>query len=69
MQGIGGLELTRRIVKMIRLKEIVSTLIIQCTAYGSEEDIRRVMQAGAHGFISKPVNYLKLLQSIKSGYK
>ena len=69
MPGIGGLELTRRIVKMIRSKEINNTLIIQCTAYSSEEDIKRVMQAGAHGFISKPVNYEKMLQSIKDALK
>ena len=61
MPGMNGLELQRRLAEMDR-----HLPIIFLSAHASEEEERRAMQAGAIGFLRKPVSKETLLHAIRA---
>jgi FixJ family two-component response regulator len=61
MPGMGGLELQRRLAETGRRIPIVFL-----SARASEEEERRAMQAGAAGFLRKPVSKEDLLNAIRA---
>jgi FixJ family two-component response regulator len=61
MPGIDGLELQRRLTETDRLIPIIFL-----SARASEEEERRVLQAGAAKFLRKPVSKEALLDAIRA---
>ncbi|CBV42694.2 UvrY/SirA/GacA family response regulator transcription factor [Halomonas elongata] len=61
MPGIGGLEATRKIT---RLTSDVRILVL--TAFIEEAFAQRLLEAGAHGFISKGSQHDEMVQAIRS---
>ncbi len=59
LPDITGLEVTREIKK--QRKDIV---IVAQTAYASEEDKRKCLEAGCHDYISKPIVYNKMFKTL-----
>lgn len=59
MPGIGGLEATRRIVRMDE-----SIRVIVVTAFADDPYPARVMQSGATGYITKGVNIDEMVRAI-----
>ena len=62
MPGMNGIEATRRINTHEHLKE--TTTVIMVTAHGREEVMRQAENAGARGFLIKPVNQSVLFNTI-----
>ena len=60
MPGMNGLELQRRLAEIGRLIPIIFL-----SARASEEEERRALQAGAAGFLRKPVSKETLLDAIR----
>jgi two-component system NarL family response regulator len=60
MPGLGGLETTR----LIR-KEFASARIIVLTTAEGDEDIHRVLEAGAQGYLLKDMVRKELLQTVR----
>ncbi len=65
MPGMDGLEATRLIRVRDELKDIP---IIALTALAMQGDKERCLQAGMNDYISKPINFKKLLEMIKHFY-
>ena len=63
MPVMDGYEATRRIRQTPDLKK---TIIIAVTASAFEEDRRRVLEAGADGYLSKPFKERQLMEAIQS---
>jgi two-component system NarL family response regulator len=63
MPGLGGLETTRRI-----LKEFHSARIIVLTTFEGDEDIHRVLEAGARAYLLKDTVRKELLHTIREVY-
>jgi FixJ family two-component response regulator len=61
MPGMNGLELQRRLAEIDRLIPIIFL-----SARASEEEERRALQAGAAGFLRKPVSKEALLHAIRA---
>jgi DNA-binding NarL/FixJ family response regulator len=61
MPGMGGLEATRRLRQMEGLRQVP---IIAVSASASRDDEQQCREAGADGFISKPISQELLLQAI-----
>jgi FixJ family two-component response regulator len=61
MPGMNGLELQRRLAEIGRLNPIVFV-----SARASEEEECQARQAGASGFLRKPVSKDALLHAIRS---
>ncbi|WP_163931238.1 UvrY/SirA/GacA family response regulator transcription factor [Paraferrimonas sp. SM1919] len=67
MPGIGGLEATRKIV---RINPDVKIIVL--TAYAEQPIPKRVMQAGAFGFLTKdsaPTDVLKAIRQVAAGQR
>ena len=64
MPIMGGLEATRRICK-----EFPRTRVLVLTQYDDREYVFPVIEAGAHGFISKAAASAELTTGIRSAYK
>lgn len=63
MPGMSGLEL----LKNIKHKHYEpSPVVMMITAYGDEENYNGAMQLGANDFVTKPVDFSKLKEKIKS---
>lgn len=62
MPGMDGVETTRRIRALPHLATIPAVIMV--TAYGRDEIKRQAEQAGANGFLVKPVNPSLLLDSV-----
>ena len=63
MPGMSGLELLGRIKKKIQTPPPVVMMI---TAYGDTENYKRAMELGADDFLTKPVDFTKLKEKIKT---
>ena len=63
MPGMSGLELLSQIKQKHRKPPPVVMMI---TAYGDEENYKKAMQLGADDFITKPVDFAVLKETIKS---
>ncbi len=61
MPGMNGLELQRRLAEACMMIPIVFL-----SARASEEEERRALQAGAAGFLRKPVSKEALLNAIRA---
>ena len=61
MPGMDGIETANLINKD---KEIKAPVIIMVTAFGKEDVARRAQEAGVRGFLTKPVSYSVLFDSI-----
>jgi CheY-like chemotaxis protein len=68
MPEMDGLICTSKIRSMINSGEIQPIVIVQCTAYSSENDRLASMRAGADGFTNKPLTYDGLYRAIKHKY-
>ncbi|WP_447895596.1 UvrY/SirA/GacA family response regulator transcription factor [Vreelandella sp. GE22] len=60
MPGIGGLEATRRICRTMKK---VRVLIL--TAYVEDSTLRRMLEAGASGFLSKGADATEMIEAIR----
>jgi CheY-like chemotaxis protein len=63
--GIDGIEVTARLSNYIREGKILPLLLIQCTASNDYEMYQKSIEAGAHAFITKPINYAVILEAIR----
>jgi CheY-like chemotaxis protein len=63
MPGMSGLELLDRIKQKMHTPPPVVMMI---TAYGDSENYKRAMELGADDFLTKPVDFIKLKEKIKS---
>jgi len=63
MPGMSGLELLDRIKQKIHTPPPVVMMI---TAYGDSENFKRAMELGADDFLTKPVDFIKLKEKIKT---
>jgi len=63
MPGMSGLELLDRIKQKIHTPPPVVMMI---TAYGDSENYKRAMELGADDFLTKPVDFIKLKEKIKT---
>jgi CheY-like chemotaxis protein len=63
MPGMSGLELLDRIKQKMQTPPPVVMMI---TAYGDSENYKRAMELGADDFLTKPVDFIKLKEKIKS---
>ena len=63
MPGMSGLELLERIKQKHHKPPPVVMMI---TAYGDEDNYKRAMELGADDFITKPVDFSILKETIKS---
>lgn len=63
MPGMSGLDLLDRIKKKIHTPPPVVMMI---TAYGDTENYNRAMELGADDFLTKPVDFTKLKEKIKT---
>jgi CheY-like chemotaxis protein len=63
MPGMSGLELLDRIKQKMHTPPPVMMMI---TAYGDSENYKRAMELGADDFLTKPVDFIKLKEKIKS---
>jgi len=61
LSGADGLAITRRIKAHPRTADI---LIVALTAYATESDRRKAMDAGCDGFITKPIRINRLVASL-----
>jgi CheY-like chemotaxis protein len=64
MPVMNGYEATR-VIRTSSHAEASTIPIIAVTADVFEEDVARVMACGMNGYISKPIDYKKLLQVLK----
>ena len=62
MPGMNGFEVCRQIKQNANTSHIK---IIACTGYDTKENKNRIMQAGADGYLVKPVEKSALFQKIK----
>ena len=62
MQGIDGFDVCERIKKDSNTSHIK---ILAVTGYDTKENRDRIMQAGADGYLEKPMSKNKLLKIIK----
>ena len=62
MPGMDGFEVCRQIKQNANTSHIK---IIACTGYDTKENKDRIMQAGADGYLVKPVEKSALFQKIK----
>lgn len=65
MPGMSGLELLKNIKQKYYKPPPVVMMI---TAYGDEENYKSAMDLGADDFITKPVDFVKLKETIKAMY-
>ncbi len=63
MPGMSGLELLKNIKKKHHKPPPVVMMI---TAYGDQDNYNRAMELGADDFITKPVDFKQLKETIKS---
>lgn len=61
MPGIGGLEATRKICQLTQ-----DSRILILTSFVEESFAQRMLEAGAHGFISKKSHHDEMVQAIRS---
>ncbi len=66
MPGMDGIEATRRITKKSWPGKAPNVIMV--TAYGREEIMKQAGDAGAKGFLIKPVNQSVLLNTIMEAY-
>ncbi len=52
-----GFEVTRQVKRFINEGRIRPLKIVQCSAYTSDTDKKDSFEAGADGFVGKPVTY------------
>lgn len=64
MPGMSGLELLQKIKSQY---ENPAPLVMMVTAYGDEENHTMAMKFGADDFLTKPVDFVKLKDKLKSG--
>jgi len=62
MPGMSGLELLQRIKASY---DDPSPHVIMVTAYGDEENYNHAMKHGANGFVTKPVDFTSLKETLK----
>ncbi|WP_252108935.1 MULTISPECIES: UvrY/SirA/GacA family response regulator transcription factor [unclassified Halomonas] len=60
MPGIGGLEATRRICRSMK-----NVRVLILTAYMEDSILRRMLEAGASGFLSKSANTQEMTKAIR----
>ena len=60
MPGMDGFEATRKLRKMG-----VKTPIVALTAYAMKGDDKRCIEAGCNGYLSKPLDRLRLLEKVR----
>ncbi|MCA1956392.1 response regulator [Zymomonas sp.] len=60
---ISGLELIGQIRKT---KELCHIPIMAVTAYAAPEDEQKIRQAGATGYIAKPISVVRFLEAVKT---
>ncbi|MFG6668060.1 UvrY/SirA/GacA family response regulator transcription factor [Halomonas sp. HNIBRBA4712] len=60
MPGIGGLEATRRICRSMK-----SVHVLILTAYMEDSILRRLLDAGASGFLSKSADAYEMIEAIR----
>ncbi|GAB4324355.1 MAG: response regulator [Bacteroidales bacterium] len=63
MPGMSGLELLERIKSKY---SVPPPFVMMITAYGDAENHKRAMMLGADDFLTKPVDFNKLKQKIKT---
>ncbi len=63
MPNMDGLKATT-VIRQLTDKAKASTLIIAMTANAFEEDRKKCLEVGMNGFISKPIDVRKLLETI-----
>lgn len=63
MPGMTGLELLRQIRKEFINPPLVVMMI---TAYGDEDNYAQAMSLGADGFLTKPLDFNKLKEKLKT---
>ncbi|MCY7349779.1 MAG: response regulator [Cytophagaceae bacterium] len=63
MPGMSGLELLRRIKSTYRNPP---PLVMMITAYGDDESHTQAMNYGADDFLTKPLDFARLKQKLKS---
>ena len=63
LPGLSGIEVAKHLRAEPGLQK---TMLIALTGYGSDEDVKRSMQAGMDKHLTKPVDPLKLLALIAS---
>ena len=63
MPHISGLELIEQIKADAELKPIP---IMAVTAYAAKGDEERIRDAGAEGYVSKPISVLKFVEAVRS---
>jgi len=63
MPGMSGLELLERIKKK---NHTPPPVVMMITAYGDAENYKRAMELGADDFLTKPVDFIKLKEKIKT---
>ena len=63
MPHISGLELIEQLKSDESLKDIP---IMAVTAYAAKGDEERIRDAGAEGYVSKPISVLRFVQSVEA---
>ncbi len=63
MPHVSGLELIERLKADATLRHIP---IMAVTAYAAKGDEERIREAGAEGYVSKPISLMKFIESVEA---
>ena len=63
MPHVSGLEL---IEELKRDEELMATPIMAVTAYAAKGDEERIRDAGAEGYVSKPISLLRFVEAVRA---
>ena len=65
MPEMDGYQATRTIRSLDNIPKAVFIPIIAMTANVFREDINKCLEAGMNGHISKPINYIEMMELLK----